>query len=169
VTPVGFSSSEPSEHFTQPQWLYPCDDTTRIRLWKAINSHHPCFAREHSCADDSLVLSRPDGIWRGLARMLFALTFASAFGASGYWLLLRLFWLKSLRSVTLITTIAMCCPATLLGWFVAAQLASAGPGSRVRDVTDLAPTFAWWAAFSLSLYYSDAQRQGGTSIPAVAD
>ena len=102
-------------------------------------------------------------------RMLFALTFASAFGASGYWLLLPLFWLKSFCSVNLITTIAMCCPATLLGWFVAAQLASAGPGSRVRDVTDLAPTFAWWAAFSLSLYYSDAQRQGGTSIPAVAD
>jgi hypothetical protein len=34
----------------------------------------------------------------------FGLAFGSAFGASGYWLLLRLFWLKSLRLANLMIT-----------------------------------------------------------------
>jgi len=85
-------------------------------------------------------------------RLLFALAFASAFGASGYWLLLRWFWMKSLRPVSLITTALLCATATVLAWPGAGRLMP-----LTRDIGDLLPTVAWWAAFSLSLYWGDRQ------------
>src|SRR4029077_20840291 len=46
-------------------------------------------------------------------RLCLVLAGGSAFGASGYWLLLRLFWLKSRRFLNLITTIALCSATTV--------------------------------------------------------
>jgi|GEM_PF-3175360 hypothetical protein len=100
-------------------------------------------------------------------RLLFALTFASAFGASAYWLLLRFFWLRSLRFANLATTIAMCCSATLLGWFGAAWLASGQPLSTPGRSQILRRFLAWWVAFSLSLYCGDAQWRIGRSLSAI--
>jgi len=80
----------------------------------------------------------------------FGLAFGSAFGASGYWLLLRLFWLKSLRLANLMITVVLCAAATILAFPSAGSLMQ-----RTRDIGDLLPTVAWWAAFSISLYLGD--------------
>jgi len=84
---------------------------------------------------------------------------ASAFGASGYWLLLRLFWLKSRKFVNLITTIALCSVRTVVSFLDGGSLTS-----HSRDIGDLVPTLAWWAAFSLSLCCGDLKWGSEKSI-----
>lgn len=83
-------------------------------------------------------------------RPFMGLSVASALGASGYWLLLRWFWLKSRRFVNLITTVALCSAATVACWLSAARMTSSAV-----DIADLVPTLGWWAAFSFSLYCGD--------------
>ncbi len=92
-----------------------------------------------------------------LVALLFP-AFASAFGASGYWLLLRSFWLKSRKLVGLIPTVALCSLATLVSWPSGAKTTSLG-----RDIADLIPTFGWWVAFSLSLYFGDRLQRSEKS------
>jgi hypothetical protein len=87
------------------------------------------------------------------------LAFASAFGASGYWLLLRSFWLKSRKFVNLITTIALCSATTVVSFLDAGSLTS-----RSRNIGDLVPTLGWWAAFSFSLYCGDLKWRSEKSI-----
>ena len=88
-------------------------------------------------------------------RFFLSLSLASAFGASGYWLLVKLFWWKSLKMVDLVMTVAMCASATCLSW-VGAGMLMPGPCPPCRaDLRDVLPTVAWWAAFSLSLYLSE--------------
>ena len=91
----------------------------------------------------------------GEIRFMSAFVLASVVGSSGYWLLVRLFWLKSLRSADCLKTIALCVPATLLG-FAIGQLA---PTNVVPDNWMLITLTAMWCfAFSLSLYWSETRR-----------
>lgn len=98
----------------------------------------------------------------GSLRLFFFLALASALGASGYWLLVRWFWLKSLSSTGLIKTVPLCTAATLISWGVGMLIAllpwawhdgtmKTTPGIIISDL----PTAAWWAAFSGSLYWSE--------------
>jgi hypothetical protein len=69
--------------------------------------------------------------------------------------LVRSFWLRSLKIVDLMMTMAMCASATCLSWEGAGVL-TPGPCPPCRaDFRDVLPTVAWWAAFSLSLYLSE--------------
>ena len=93
----------------------------------------------------------------------------SAIGASGYWLLVRLFWLKSLRREDWLRTVALCVTATLL-----AELALDMFDGYVRGVAKLnadiiSPilTVVWWFAFSISLYWSEMSGQASKSTLAV--
>lgn len=73
---------------------------------------------------------------------------ASAIGSAGYWLLVRLFWLKNLRRSGCLRTMALCVASTLLTAFAGAML----PFKVVARNFDY--TIPWWLAFSLSLYWS---------------
>jgi hypothetical protein len=100
-------------------------------------------------------------------RFILLWVFASAFGASGYWILVRSFWLRSLRFVDLIKTVALCVPATVLSWVGAGMVTSQGaaqPTSVAWDIGGLMPTAAWWVAFSFSLYWSEVRGNANDSI-----
>lgn len=84
-------------------------------------------------------------------RFLLVVTGASAFGASGYWFLVRWFWLKPLKFVDLVRTITLCVIATSLAFVIPAVLISIN-----RDVAGYLPTVLWWFAFSGSLYWSES-------------
>jgi hypothetical protein len=93
----------------------------------------------------------------------------SAIGASGYWLLVRLFWLKSLRRADWLKTVSLCVTATLL-----AELALRMFDGYVRGVAKLnaaiiSPIFtvAWWFAFSISLYWSEISERANKSTQPV--
>jgi hypothetical protein len=73
----------------------------------------------------------------------------SAIGASGYWLLVRLFWLKSLRWTDWLRTAALCVAATLLSAIAVDAL-----NPRI-DICSPIITIAWWFAFSISLYWGE--------------
>lgn len=80
-----------------------------------------------------------------------------------------LFWLKSLRRVDWLRTVSLCVTATLL-----AALALGMFDGYVRDVARLnadiiSPilTVAWWFAFSISLYWSEASEQANKSTQMV--
>lgn len=88
------------------------------------------------------------------------LVLVSAFGACGYWLLIRALRLVVLRFPALLVAIALCVGATLFSFFVARRI------PMPRDIADILPIAAWWAAFSMSLYVSD--RDEGHSSPAQA-
>jgi hypothetical protein len=93
----------------------------------------------------------------------------SAIGASGYWLLVRLFWLKSLRRADWLRTLSLCVTATLL-----TELALGMFDGYVRGVAKLNAaiissilTVAWWFAFSISLYWSEISEQANQSTQVV--
>jgi hypothetical protein len=88
----------------------------------------------------------------------------SAIGAAGYWLLVRLFWLKSLRRVDCLRTMALCVAATLLA-FAAIEVL---PKNVPVRVTSLILTAAWWFAFSISLYWGEMSPYSGSSAEAMA-
>lgn len=106
----------------------------------------------------------------GLGGTLLLVT-GSAVGASGYWLLVRLFWLKSLRRTDLLRTVALCVAATLLAWVFAEALDAKKAriyGLHEGEVFDLLLTVAWWFAFSISLYLSETRGCAKQSIGALA-
>jgi hypothetical protein len=73
----------------------------------------------------------------------------SIIGSSGYWLLVRRFWLKLLRPEDWVKTLALCGAATLLSFFAIGL-------SRSANFAGLILTVPWWFAFSLSLYWSES-------------
>jgi hypothetical protein len=89
----------------------------------------------------------------------------SAIGASGYWLLMRLFWLKSLRLADWLRTVALCVAATMLSGLVLDMLDGYVRGVRKLndDIVSLALTVAWWFAFSISLLWSEMSVCGNQS------
>jgi hypothetical protein len=95
---------------------------------------------------------------------VFIFVTGSAIGAAGYWLLVRLFWLKSLRRVDCLRTVAPCVAATLLAFAAIEVLPKNAP---VR-VTSLILTAAWWFAFSISLYWGEMSAYSGSSADAMA-
>lgn len=102
------------------------------------------------------------------SRLFFALGFASAVGASAYWLLLRVFWLKSQKWVNLIVTALLCACATVLCWFGAGALNRFGAGPptwSAGQIADVLPTVGWWAVFSLGLYCNDVDWNADSSKP----
>jgi hypothetical protein len=88
----------------------------------------------------------------------------SAIGSSGYWLLVRLFWLKSLRYADWLRTVLVCAAATLLS---AIALGGLNPNA---DFFGLILTAMWWFAFSLSLYWSKTSGSpiSNTAMDAVS-
>jgi hypothetical protein len=84
----------------------------------------------------------------------------SAIGASGYWLLVRQFWLKSLRRTDWLKTIALCVAATWLSSFASEAL---HPKMGV-EVFDFIITAGWWFAFSISLYWGEMSGNVSKSI-----
>jgi hypothetical protein len=85
----------------------------------------------------------------------------SAIGASGYWLLVRQFWLKSLRRADWLRTVGLCLAATTL---------AVVPGDKLTPRIDFSLwlTAAWWLGFSLSLYWSETSDHLTTSTEAMA-
>jgi hypothetical protein len=93
----------------------------------------------------------------------------SAIGASGYWLLVRLFWLKSLRRADWLRTVALCVTATLLA-SIALNMFDRyvrGVAKPQADIISPIRTVAWWFAFSISIYWSEMSEQTNKSTQAV--
>lgn len=82
---------------------------------------------------------------------LIALIIGSVVGSTGYWLLVRVCWLKSLQRVDLLRTVAICAVATLLSFAATFVLFQ----QRDEMIASVILTAAWWFAFSISLYWSD--------------
>lgn len=93
----------------------------------------------------------------------------SAIGASGYWLLVRLFWLKSLRRADWLRTISLCVTATLLVEAVLGVFDGYVGGVAKLNTAIISPilTVAWWFAFSISLYWSETSEQANQSAQMV--
>ena len=81
----------------------------------------------------------------------------SAIGATGYWLLVRRFWLKSLRSKDLLRTVALCVTATLLVGLALHVFDGydRGVANINAETSSSILTVGWWFAFSISLYLSE--------------
>jgi hypothetical protein len=101
-----------------------------------------------------------------LNNLIFVLITGSAIGALGYWVLVRLFWIRSLRRMDLLKTVTLCVCATLLveiyGYAAPSGLTLTRPKfwGHVFDwesFFDPLPTIAWWFAFSISLYWSETK------------
>ena len=80
----------------------------------------------------------------------FAFLVGSAIGSAGYWLLVRLFWVKALRPADCFKTVALCVAATLVSYGVG-MLDQRGD----TGFTSTLFTVAWWLAFSGSLYWAE--------------
>jgi len=93
----------------------------------------------------------------------------SAIGASGYWLLVRQFWLKSLRRADWLRTVALCVTATLLAGLALDMSDGYVRGVPKLNVDIISPilTVAWWFAFSISLYWSEMSEQANKSTQAM--
>jgi hypothetical protein len=93
----------------------------------------------------------------------------SAIGASGYWLLVRLFWLKSLRRADWLRTVSLCVTATLLAGLGFDMFDGYVRGVAKLNADIISPilTVAWWFAFSISLYWSEISEQANQSTQAV--
>ena len=99
--------------------------------------------------------------------LIFVLATGSAIGSAGYWLLVRLFWLKSLRRADCFRTIALCATATLVSGLSANMLPRSlnTSGEEISFIL----TAAWWCAFSISLYWSERSGYANKTGLAMAD
>ena len=95
---------------------------------------------------------------------IFLFLAGSILGASGYWVLVRLFWLKSLRRADWLRTIGCCAVGTALS-FAVCELLPSTPGVAYAGTMWVALSVSWWIAFSLSLYWSE--MRGNEERPAV--
>jgi len=93
----------------------------------------------------------------------------SAIGASGYWLLVRLFRLKSLRPADWLRIVALCATATLVAGLALHALDGYVRGVARLNADVISPILiiAWWFAFSISLYWSETSEQTYKSTQAV--
>src|SRR5437016_6010894 len=81
----------------------------------------------------------------------------SAIGASGYWLLVRRFWLRTPWRAGWLRAVALCATSTLLVGFTLHLFDGYDRGVAKIDADVFSPmlTFGWWLAFSGSLYWSE--------------
>jgi len=93
----------------------------------------------------------------------------SAIGASGYWLLMRLFWMKSLRRADWLRTTSLCVAATSLAGITLGMFGGYVHGTANLNANIISPilTVAWWFAFSISLYWSEINEQADKSAQEV--
>jgi len=93
----------------------------------------------------------------------------SAIGASGYWLLVRLFWLRCLRWADWLRTASLCVAATCLAGLALDMFGGDvhGVASLNGDIVSPTLTVAWWLAFSISLYWSESKEQANKSAQVV--
>lgn len=81
----------------------------------------------------------------------------SAIGASGYWLLVRLFWL---RRASWFWAAALCTISTLAVGLILHRFDGYDHGIAKIDPDSISPmlTVGWWFAFSASLYLSEMSQ-----------
>jgi hypothetical protein len=96
--------------------------------------------------------------------LIFVLITGSAIGALGYWLLVRWFWIRSLRRIDSLKTVTLCVFATLLTVIYEYAAPSGLDLTRPKlwghlfdwgRLFDPLPTITWWFAFSISLYWDE--------------
>jgi hypothetical protein len=90
----------------------------------------------------------------GFGGLFMAIALASAAGATAYWLLVRAFWVRGLRGLSLVQSAAICVSASLMSLLAASAVT--GFGKSPSWVADTFPTVGWWLAFSLSLYLAES-------------
>jgi hypothetical protein len=97
------------------------------------------------------------------------LVVGSAIGATAYWLLVKWFWLMSLRRVDLLRTVAVCVTATLLLGLALHMFGGYDRGVEKINSEVISPvlTVGWWLAFSISLYWSEMSEQADDSAQSV--
>jgi hypothetical protein len=93
----------------------------------------------------------------------------SAIGASGYWLLVQLFWFRSRRQASWFWAVALCATSTLLVAFILHMFDGYDCGVARIDAGAISPmlTIGWWLAFSTSLYWSEMSEHTSKSVQAV--
>jgi hypothetical protein len=81
----------------------------------------------------------------------------SVIGASGYWLLVQLFWFRARRRTSWFWAVVFCATLTLLVALTLHLFDGYDRGVAKIDSDTLSPmlTFGWWLAFSTSLYWSE--------------
>jgi hypothetical protein len=89
----------------------------------------------------------------------------SAIGASGYWLLVQLFWFKARRRASWFWAVALCATSTLLVGLILHMFDGYDRGVKKidADVVSLMFTVGWWLAFSTSLYWSEMSKDTAKS------
>jgi len=95
----------------------------------------------------------------------------SAIGSSGYWLLVRWFWMKSLRRVDLLRTVMLCVAATSLVGIAGEMAPDSATLNRPElwsDTYELLLTVGWWFAFSISLYWSEMRKYASKPTEVIA-
>lgn len=110
---------------------------------------------------------------RGQSFPMLLLLQGSAVGSSGYWLLVRQFWIRSLRRADLVRTVTLCVGETLLVTISANAISSRVDFKLKRPEvwaggSELLLTVAWWFAFSLSLYWSETRAKASNGNIAFA-
>ncbi|HVA16477.1 MAG TPA: hypothetical protein VMV59_02060 [Candidatus Dormibacteraeota bacterium] len=134
---------------------------TLAAVWSAVT---PVLGLWGSIVWTPILWTPLAGVFRGghFGPVLIFLT-GSAIGAAGYWLLVRLFWMKSLRRVDCLRTVALCVAATLLSSVVLEVLPQSLDRTVNGDISSLVLTAVWWFAFSISLYWSEMSRNAKKS------
>jgi len=139
--------------------------------WKAV--FFIALAGVWSIATYFLAMMVDVGFWpvypkltslQGSFVLVFIFLVGSAIGSSGYWLMVRLFWVKSLRLADWFRTVALCLAAT----FSACMMFGGGIHFDLDNFkTDLPWTITWWFAFSLSLYWSETRKAARTRLQSI--
>jgi hypothetical protein len=74
---------------------------------------------------------------------------SSAFGATAYWLLVRVFWFRGLPRRSLLQTVGVCVAATFASLLTFGLVTQ--QGRYESEFAQALPTIFWWLGFSLSL------------------
>lgn len=90
----------------------------------------------------------------------------SVIGASGYWLLVQLFWFRARRRTSWFWAVALCATSTLLVALTLHMFDGHDRGVAKIDADAISPmlTLGWWLAFSTSLYLSETTEHTSGSI-----
>jgi hypothetical protein len=85
------------------------------------------------------------------------LVLGSVIGASGYWLLVQLFWFRTRRRRSWLWAVALCATSTLLVALTLHMFDGYDHGVAKIESDTISPmlTFGWWLAFSTSMYWSE--------------
>ena len=101
----------------------------------------------------------------GDARFYLALVLGSAFGASTYWLLIRVSWIPTLSCRSLVLATILCALTSPIAFIFAAALTDFGSNieGALGLISNMILHIAWWFAFSYSLYRGETTDQGANN------